>query len=378
MYRGRKPWGIVALWLALAGAGSPTRAAGVAGLLTGAQFDRQMQQVVGAAWSGVPLREAVRDFCGAQRVAVLLDRRVDPGQEIRLVAADLPLRQGLERIATDRGLGMTLVGPVVYFGPPEVAAKLRTLAALRDEEVRRLPPAAQRKFLLPEPLEWDDFATPRELLERLAQQAGLSLAGLEQVPHDLWAGAELPAISLVDRLTLVAVQFDLTFAVSAKGDAITLVAVPDEVGLVRSYPGGSRPEEVAEKYAALAPDARIKVAGSTVWVKALLEDHERLSGTRRPAPPPDRHPPGGPAETRIERFRVAEVPVGAVLESVCRRLGLQLAIDEESLKAAGASLEQRVSVQVEKATVDELLEAIVRHTPLTVRRRGSVVEVHAQ
>lgn len=378
MYRGRKPSGFLAALLALVGAGSAVTAPGDAGLLTGAQFDRQMQQVVGATWSGVPLREALRDFCGAQRVAVLLDRRVDPGQELRLVVADVPLRQTLDRIAEDRGLGMTLVGPVVYFGPPEVAAKLRTLAALRDEEVRRLPPAAQRKFLLPEPLEWDDFATPRGLLEGLAQQAGLRLAGLEQVPHDLWAGAELPPISLVERLTLVAVQFDLTFTVSDKGDAVTLVPVPDEIGLVRSYPGGSRPQQVAQQYAALAPDARIKVVGSTVWVKALLEDHERLSGTRRPTPPPARPPPGGPGQTRIERFRVAEVPVGAVLESVCRRLGLRLAIDEKSLAAAGASLDRRVSVQVEKATVDELLEAIVRDTPLTVRRRGNVVEVRAE
>jgi len=378
MYRGRNARGILALLLALAGAGPPTGAAGAAGLLTGVQFDRQMQQVVGATWSGVPLREAIRDFCETQRVAVLLDRRVDPGQELRLVAADLPLRRALERIATDRGLGITLVGPVIYFGPPEVAAKLRTLAALRDEEVRRLPPAAQRKFLLPEPLEWDDFATPRELLEGLARQAGLSLAGLERVPHDLWAGAELPPLSLVDRLTLVAVQFDLTFAVSPQGDAIALVPLPDEIGLVRSYPGGSRPQQVAEKYAALAPEARIKVAGSTVWVKALLEDHERLSGTRRTTPPPQRPPARGPAETRIERFRVAEVPVGAVLEGVCRRLGLQLVIDEKSLAAAGASLDRRVSVQVEKATVDELLEAIVRDTPLTIRRRGSVVELRAE
>jgi len=357
---------ILGLLLALAAAGPSARGARAAGLLTGAQFDRQMQQVVGAAWSGVPLREALRDFCGAQRVAVLLDR---------LVAADVPLRQALERIAEDRGLGMTLVGPVVYFGPPEAAAKLRTLAALGLEQVRRLPPAAQRKFLLPEPLEWDDFATPRELLEGLAREVGLRLAGLERVPHDLWAGAELP---LVDKLTLVAVQFDLSCTISPGGDTITLVPVPDDIGLVRSYPGGSRPQQVAQRYAALAPDARIKAVGDTVWVKALIEDHERLAGTRRRTPNSQRRPPAGPTETRIERFRVAEVPVGAVLESVCRGLNLQLQIDQQSIGAAGALLDQRVSVEVEKATVDELLEAIVRDTPLTIRRRGKVVEVRAE
>jgi len=378
MHRVSSLWGVLALLLALAGAGSPSQAARAAGPLTGTPFDRQMEQVVGTTWSGAPLGDALRSFCRAKRVAVLLDRRVDPGQELQLAAADLPLRRALERIAEHCGLGMTLLGPVVYVGPPKVAGRLRTLAALRDEEVRRLPPATHRKFQLPKPLEWDDFATPRELLEGLAREAGLRVAGLEQVPHDLWAGAELPPISLVDKLTLVAVQFDLTFAVSPEGDAIALVPLPDEIGLVRSYPGGSRPQEVAEKYAALAPDARIKVVGNTVWVKALVEDHERLAGNRRPPSRLAPQPPPDAGETRIDRFRVAEVPIGAVLESVCRRLNLQLAIDEKSLAAAGASLDRRVSVEVEKATVDELLQAIVRDTPLTVRRRARRVEVSAE
>ena len=80
-------------------------------------------------------------------------------------------------------------------------------------------------------------------------------------------------------------------------------------------------------------------------------------------------------ETRIQRLRLAEVPVGAVLSRVCRDLKLQLVVDEASLKTAGASLDQRITVEVEDVTIDELLEAIVRDTPLKVRRQGSKVEV---
>ncbi len=370
-------------WLAvlaalLAASADPDRRTLAAEWRTGSRFDRQMQQVVGVRWAGAPLRGALKSLCGAQRVAHLLDRRVDPGQPLELVVRDVPLGRVLEQIAEDRGLGVSLLGPVVFFGPPDAAARLRTLAAVRTEEARRLPAAAARKFLLPERLAWDDFAMPRELVENLAREGELRVVGLERLPHDLWAAADLPPLSLVDRLTLIAVQFDLTFAIAPDGDAIALVPLPPDLGLVRSYPGGSRPQQVADEFASRAPGARIKVVGEKVYVKALLEDHERLSGSKRPAPPTQRPRPAPGGETRIERLRLADVPVGAVLERVCRDLNLQLAVDGASLEAAGASLAQRVSVHVEDVTVDELLEAIVRDTPLRVQRQGRTVEVRAE
>jgi len=375
----RKQWAatfLAATCCVAAAAGN--RSARGAPWLTGAQFQQQMQQVVGVTWADVPLREALVSFCGAQRVAVLLDRRVDPGQPLDLTVRGAPLEQALRQIADDRGLGLSLFGPVVYFGPPKAARRLRTLAAVRTEEARRLPAAVARKFLLPRAMRWPDFATPRQLIEDLARENDLRLLGLERVPHDLWAGADLPPMSLVDRLTLVAVQFDLTFAISPEGHAVALVPLPGNVGLVRSYPGGSRPQQVAQRFAKRAPDARIKVVSGRVYVKALLEDHERLNEPERPASldRPGLRPAGG--ETRIAKLRLAEAPVGAVLSKVCRDLGLQLAVDEGSLEQAGATLEQRITVEVEDVSIDELLEAIVRDTQLTVRRRGKTVEVSAE
>ena len=58
-------------------------------------------------------------------------------------------------------------------------------------------------------------------LAQLGQRSGVEITGLEQVPHDLWAAADLPPISLVARLTLIAVQFDLTFKVAGEPQAET-------------------------------------------------------------------------------------------------------------------------------------------------------------
>ena len=355
--------------------GRPPDASGAARWVTGTDFQKRLARQVNIAWSGNPLRSALQGLSEAQRVAVLIDRRVDPGQKLELQIAGVPLRMALEEIARSRGLGVSLLGSVAYFGPPEVAARLRTIAALRKEEIRRLSPVLARKFAQVRSVAWDDFATPRELIERLGSQDRLELVGLEQVPHDLWAAGALPATSLVDRLTLIAVQFDLTFDVSPDAKAIRLVPVPDDVTLVRSYPGGSRPNTTAERFAAMVPDARVKVVGSMVYVKGLLEEHERISAPRRPATQ-DRHPsPANAGKTRIDKMSVQNVPVGKVLEHLAAQLKLDLRIDHQGLQAAGVSLEQLISVNVENVTVDELLSEVIKSCPLKWVRRNNVVEI---
>ena len=67
---------------------------------------------------------------------------------------------------------------------------------------------------------------PRELLTHLVEQAGVDLLGGQQVPHDLWAAADLPALTWVDRVTLIVNQFDLTFEVVPGGRSVRLIPVP--------------------------------------------------------------------------------------------------------------------------------------------------------
>jgi hypothetical protein len=148
------------------------------------------------------------------------------------------------------------------------------------------------------------------------------------VPHDLWAAADLPALAWVDRLTLVAIQFDLTFKISADGRQITLIAVPAEV----SQPSAKR------------------------------------ATPRKPVPP-------SRGQVVISRLEVQEKPVGAVLEELASRLKFELRMDRSALEAAGISLDQRVSVKLENPTLEDVLRELLKSTPLTYHRRGKAVEI---
>jgi hypothetical protein len=348
--------------------------------LTGRALQQQLSAVVPRVfWSGVPLRQVVRSVSTSQRVAVLLDRRADPDHALDFALNDVTVEALLRRIAEDCGLGVTMVGPVTYLGPPDVAARLRTIALVRKEEAEKLPPDSARAFLQLEPLAWDDFAQPRDILRGLAAASGIEITGLEQVPHDLWGAVDLPPLTFVDRVTLIAAQFDLTFRVVRDGQAVDLVPIPEDMAIVRRYPGGKNPEQLAEQWSTLVPEAQVKVLGRDVYVRGLLEDHERLSGGPRPSPrrAAERTSRRGPPETRYTA-NGAKRPLDRVLRELAERLQVKVKIDEKSLRQAGISPGQLVSFSVKDATIDELFRAVLAPAGCTFHRTGNVIEVVPQ
>jgi len=195
---------------------------------TGAAFERTLAENVNIRWTNVPLRRAIRHLSEAKHAAILIDRRVDPDQKLNVTLENVPLGAAMQTIARDLGLGVARLGNVLYLGPASVAERLPGLAASLQREVRRLPAAAQRKYLSSKRLAWDDLAAPRDLLARLATESGVEITGIERFPHDLWAGADLPPLSLVDRLTLIAAQFDFTFALSQGVRRLDLTPLADD------------------------------------------------------------------------------------------------------------------------------------------------------
>ena len=351
------------------------------GWLTGASWRQKLAQPADVFWRNAPLGESLESFSRAHQVAVLIDRRVDPGQPLDLKRQATPVLKILLDAAASRNLGLCLFGPVTYFGPAPITHDLRTVGELRRREIRSLPSSVARKFARAKPLGWDDFATPRDLLARLAADGPFEMLELDRVPHDLWAAADLPALPLTDRLTLILGQFDLTFQVTPDGTAVTLVPIAPDPALLRSYPGGRRPEQLLKAWKAVAPEGRFEIVGQKIFVRGRLEDHERIDASRRPArrktPPPKAVDP-----SRL-RFTVKErnEPLGGVLRQfttqLAAQLGLELKIDVDALEAAGVSLEQLVSFDVEQATFEELLDAILLPAGCKWQRTGNTIEIRS-
>jgi hypothetical protein len=358
---------------------------------TGAALKRQLAQATtvqwteGPTWPAPPLRKTLLGLSRANRVAIVIDRRVDPDQKLNLSLRNAPLEDVLRQAAASVGLGMTKLGPVIYFGPAEYTAGLRTLAEMHVEQVRALPQEAARKLMHSDRLAWDDFAVPREILGQLAEKSGLRIEGLQRLPHDLWAAAELPALPLVDRLTLLLGQFDLGFQVAADGDSITLAPLPARPAIVRSYFGGADAEQLAANWAKLMPQCEVKASGEMVYVRGTVEDQERVAALARPAARPSSRPPktatrpppkvrkAAPGET-VFTVPGTKGPLRALLEQLAGKMQLELKIDEEAVQKAGISLDQPVRFDgVQNASFDELWTAMLQSTGCTYRHHGKTL-----
>lgn len=337
---------------------------------TGPDLQRKLAEPTNLAWSGRPLRLGLANLSRASGVAILLDRRIDPGQLLELTLNDVPLKQALERIAAEHGAAVSWFGPLAYLGPEPSARRLRTLAAMQRADSAQLPLPARRALARERPWRWDDLATPRDLLAGLAVEADLPIENLDRVPHDLWASADLPPLTLSDRLTLVAVQFDLVFLVDESGRTLTLEPLPGEIVVERTYPGGPRAQETANRWSRLAPDSRIEVRSGRIVVRGLVEDHERLVPPKAPSP-------AAPLDTatKLYTLTVRDKPLEAVLAHLEAQLKLDMRINNEAIEQAGISLSDNISFEVKDATLDELLAATLEPAGLAFRRQGQIVEV---
>jgi hypothetical protein len=305
--------------------------------LTGSGLDQQMDSPMESLhWGSNPLRRALDSLARSQRVAIFLDRRIDPGQPIDLSVQNQPLRVVIHRLADFLRIGVCRVGPVVFFGPRPTTEVLEAALESRRNEIQRWPPAFAKRLLTARPAAWPELAEPRQLIQDLGDRSQLEIEGLERVPHDLWPAADLPPLDFAEHMSLLLAGFDLTFQPVDGAPRIRLVPLP-----------------VAEI------EDRVVESGET-------KPRQSPPKKDRPSKPPAT--PGGEVRYTLE---VQNQPVGPVTQALASQLGLQIELAPQTQ----GRLDRRVSFQVKEATIDALLQALLEPAGLTYRLSGQVLTV---
>jgi hypothetical protein len=346
--------------------------------LTGDQFRQALKQTAGATWRNIPLRRAVEVFSRSQKVAVLLDRRIDPEQNLELSVENAPLEEVFQRIASRVEIGSSILGPVVYLGPITAATRLRTVAAIAKQRTSAAPEATRKALAEMRPFKWDDLAAPRDLLQGLAQEGRMRIDNLEKVPADLWYRGDLPPLSLSDRLTLALVQFDLTFEIGEDGNSIRLVTMPERPVIEHRYSAIGSVEDAAARLQQnkLLAAAEIKVDGEKLLVIGRQEDQEVVSQLLAGSPVRQTKIIEG---QKIYTLKLDEpVAISKLLKAIATQTGLEIQVDQQSVTSAGISLEKRVGIDVKKVSADELLKAVLEPAGLTFTRNENQVQVKAK
>ena len=129
------------------------------------------------SWQGQTLRRALQGLATTEEVSLLLDRRVDPDQTIDGSFAG-SLDQRISALASQLNVGFSVIGRVVYLGPPTVTRRLATMVELKRTEVGKRAPELAQRLARSQPFSWEDLDTPQDLVARLCQEADIQAANL--------------------------------------------------------------------------------------------------------------------------------------------------------------------------------------------------------
>lgn len=347
-------------------------------LLTGPALRQALDQPLAATWENVDLRTIAGRISAARHVALVVDRRIDPSRARSFSADGELLGAFLERLAGESSAGTSVTGSVVYVGPAAAALKLRTLVALRQSELAEVAgksgSARRRELTRATGFQWNDLDRPSDLVERLAQEHRLNLEGQEQIPHDLWGAATIPDASFVEALSLILIQWDLTFEWIDRAAGIRLVNVPERVVIEKRHraPARELAELAIDRCRDQVPGLEMRSAGKgEIAAVGTIEQHEALERLLRPAAGPAKKAPT--STTFTLQFKNGRVK--SLLEKLSGPADGQwrFEYDAAALRSAGIDLDQRISFEVNKAPIEELLKAALDPLGLAFSVEGKTI-----
>ena len=339
--------------------------------LTGGAFDRSIARPVMITRENVPLRPILRQLAEQREVAIYLDRRLDPSHPVRALVSSSSLTEALEDIVDPLHAGVSVIADTLYIAPSSTARSIRTLAVIREEELRResgVAPLRQRDLLRRRATAWPDLAEPREILEAVADRYGLTITGINRIPHDLWASGRVAAGNAPETLLLVLMPFDLAFEWEPGAAGVTIVPIPESIQICREHrPRGLSPRQAVERIAESRPALQARVANGMVEVCGTVEDHEELEYLIGGKPRPRSQAPElQPIQERRFTLRIVRQPA-SVLFRTLRAQEIDVEVDDEALQAAGIDLDQKISLELKQVTADEFFTAIGKELGLAFR-----------
>ncbi|WP_231740887.1 STN domain-containing protein [Thalassoglobus neptunius] len=315
-------------------------------------------------------------------ISILIDRRIDPHRPVSATLREDYFDDGIRKIAAEIGAEVTVVADTILVGPPGAIRKLRTRIAILDAEFRESDgsPLQKLQTLRESTLTWDDFTRPRELIQQVASKYRFTVTNPEAIPHDLWRSGSISDGDLIDQLVILLSQFDLTFRWGTDSE-IEIVPELEELGVWEDH--HHRTGSLAEAMALLKesqPDINVEVAGDSLRVLGTVESHEQVAVMLGERPPRVR-PPSQLQSDSIENQRFTLQMVRKPFRSLVQLLeqqGLEFQFDEDHLRECGVDLNQKVSVNVEQVSAEELLRQASQPLGLQIRIDGRVIELFVE
>lgn len=357
--------------------------------LTGPAFEDALERIQSLAWQGQQLRAGLRQMSTSRQVAILLDRRIDPGQQHSLQVRNVSLRALLNLIATEADADVSILGNLIYIGPRESTARLRTVEEMLSSELvsNNNPTGGTGKLAAPPPrrsfellqrrtLSWPDLATPQEILDEIARHYSLRIEGIELIPHDLWGEATIPSGTPTELLLAVLAQFDMSFEWANGFNEIRLVRMPTAPRIERRFTlkAGTEADIVAELKQRM-PALERRVSGRRMTLAGTVEQLEAAEALIHPERAKNR-PAGRNPGNGITTFTfAADAPLLAFMNTLEKQAGYRFEYDSEALKKSGIRLDKRIRLEANQLNATEVFHLMFDAQNIAFKVAGKTVQL---
>lgn len=298
---------------------------------------RALATPVTATWTKLPLRAAADRLSEIGGIAIVVDRRIDPDTLVSLRAEGDTLADVLIRVAAGAGAEAAAYAGHVRLVPVGRGAALAAAERRRADELRRLPSRFRPAALARSETLWPDGAVPREIVADAAAEAGIVIAGLDDLPHDHFPAAQVSQLPLADRVDLILAHFDRRIEWKPR-----VARGSDEV----AYP------------------------------LVTIADVDADAGGGPLLPEPSASPAPGRAGAGATTYTLAvAAPLEELLAALARRFSLTLDLDRAGLARAGVAPGEIVRLELRDASRDQVLDAIAKPRGLAWRIEGDTLSV---
>ena len=331
--------------------------------LTEAAFNKAIAEPLTARFDDTEIGRLLKMLGDERRLAFLIDRRIDPTRHVSWRTEGEPLLEAIDdRLSADHASARS-VGSTIFVGPEESLKKLRTVIALRKQELDQGGKAAlkqQFQALRGYSLQWDEAATPREVLATVASRWNIRINGIDEAPYDLWPAGSLTAVNFIEALSVLLMQYERTFEWNKSFNEVTIIPMPEKVWVERRHAVPvNRRETILDDVDGILKSIDHTLERDRLMVRGSIEEHEKIATLlgQRPGKSTPTKVSAAPLKQRLFTLTAEKVRIADAFQAL-REQGVTIQYDEEAFAKAGVDFEQRVDLKMNKASADLFLTTL--------------------
>jgi hypothetical protein len=318
-------------------------------------------------WKQQPLREGLANISRVYNVSIWLDRRLDASSEMTLNLSKDRIDQLLVDVATASNAQFGFLESVAYIGPASEVSQMQMAYWRAWYSYRKMKNAETKKAnedyverLDCQPLTWQRFSTPQEVLGEIEEKWGITLDNKNLIPHDVWAQGDYPPLTLPGQLTLVLAGFGLTAEPIESPLRWRIVKPKASSKAMLSYPSSDWKTAQIEQFLERHANFEFKKESDLVLLQADPGVHYDLMISRIWSAIPK---PKSRFATIRFTFEVNNIPAPEVIEGIATQLKLSTSckIDRQNLK------DKRISLKINQADLETLLKQLSEATGTTLQ-----------